>query len=94
MGHEPGGGFQEASLERLASPAHIQMPLGTPTQDPGSLPVGLALDPCHCSAILLPLGLGPEQVVPAFLIAPAQVGTLGLCAQLECWSRTILPEGA
>lgn len=31
--------------------------------------MGIAFDPCHCPATLLPLGLGPEQAVPTFLMA-------------------------
>lgn len=55
-----------------------RMPLRIPPRIQVAHPhVGIVLDPCHCPATLLHLGLGPEQVVPAFPIAPPQVGPWG-----------------
>lgn len=69
---------QEEPMGRLASPAGVQVPLRIPPWIQVAHPhVGIVFDPWHCPATLLALGLGPEQAVPASLIAPPQVGPWG-----------------
>lgn len=73
-----GLGTSEEAVDRQPAQSKSQdprMPLRIPPRPQIARPhVGVVLDPRHCPATLLHLGLGPEQAVPAFLIAPPLLG--------------------